>query len=63
MFRQVLEGKDIYMEFAGNLVPILQSDDQPKLGFKAFKENRCAFNVRIKEPVSENYLCKKKQFF
>ncbi|XP_066256212.1 ankyrin-3-like isoform X3 [Euwallacea similis] len=46
---EVLEGKDIYMEFAGNLVPILQSDDQPKLGFKAFKENRCAFNMRLKD--------------
>lgn len=47
-----MEGKDIYMEFAGNLVPILQSGDQPKLGFKAFKENRLAFTMRLRDPVS-----------
>ncbi|KAH1010688.1 hypothetical protein HUJ05_004944 [Dendroctonus ponderosae] len=46
---EILEGKDIFMEFAGNLVPVLQSNDQPKLGFKAFKENRCAFNMRLKD--------------
>ncbi|XP_050296421.1 ankyrin-3-like isoform X1 [Anthonomus grandis grandis] len=46
---EVLEGKDIFMEFAGNLVPVLQSNDQPKLGFKAFKENRCAFNMRLRD--------------
>lgn len=40
------------MEFAGNLVPVLQSNDQPKLGFKAFKENRCAFNMRLRDHVS-----------
>ncbi|KAK9878102.1 hypothetical protein WA026_020744 [Henosepilachna vigintioctopunctata] len=47
---EVLEGKDVFMEFAGNLVPILQSGDQPILGFKAFKENRLAFTMRIKDP-------------
>ncbi|KAF5283144.1 hypothetical protein FQA39_LY17402 [Lamprigera yunnana] len=46
---EVLEGKDIYMEFAGNLVPILQSGDQPKLGFQAFKENRLAFSMRLRD--------------
>ncbi|KAL1518232.1 hypothetical protein ABEB36_001888 [Hypothenemus hampei] len=46
---EVLENKDVYMEFAGNLVPVLQSNDQPRLGFKAFKENRCAFNMRLKD--------------
>lgn len=43
------------MEFAGNLVPILQSGDQPTLGFKAFRENRLAFNMRLRDPV-----CKQK---
>ncbi|CAG9763507.1 unnamed protein product [Ceutorhynchus assimilis] len=46
---ELLEGKDIYLEFAGNLVPVLQSNDQPKLGFKAFKENRCAFSMRLRD--------------
>nr|CAH7736992.1 unnamed protein product [Callosobruchus chinensis] len=50
---EVLEGKDIYMEFAGNLVPVLQSGDQPKLGFRAFRENRAAFNMRLRDPDEE----------
>lgn len=48
---EVMEGKEVFMEFAGNLIPILQSGEQPKLGFKAFKENRLAFNVRLRDPV------------
>ncbi|KAJ8966561.1 hypothetical protein NQ314_003456 [Rhamnusium bicolor] len=47
---EVLEPKDVFMEFAGNLVPVLQSGDQPRLGFKAFKENRLAFNMRLRDP-------------
>ncbi|CAH1968059.1 unnamed protein product [Acanthoscelides obtectus] len=50
---EVLEGKDIYMEFAGNLVPVLQSGDQPKFGFRAFRENRAAFNMRLRDPDEE----------
>ncbi|XP_023311776.1 ankyrin-3 isoform X3 [Anoplophora glabripennis] len=50
---EVLEPKDIFMEFAGNLVPVLQSGDQPRLGFKAFKENRLAFNMRLRDPDEE----------
>ncbi|KAG5900648.1 hypothetical protein JTB14_005921 [Gonioctena quinquepunctata] len=50
---EVLESKEIFMEFAGNLVPVLQSGDQPKLGFKAFKENRLAFNMRIRDQDEE----------
>lgn len=48
---EVLESKDIFMEFSGNLVPILQSGDQPRLGFQAFKENRLAFMMRLRDPV------------
>lgn len=48
---QVLEGRDIFMEFAGNLVPVLQSGDQPRLTFKAFRENRLAFTMRLRDPV------------
>lgn len=49
---EVLENKDIYLEFSGNLKPVLQSKDQPKLGFKAFRENRCAFTMKLKEVVN-----------
>lgn len=49
---EVLEGKDIFLEFTGNLVPVLQSGDQLKLGFKAFRENRLAFTMRVKDVVS-----------
>lgn len=51
----MLEGKEVYMEFAGNLVPVLQSGDQPRLHFKAFRENRLAFTMRLRDPVN-NYL-------
>ncbi|XP_031357616.1 ankyrin-3-like isoform X3 [Photinus pyralis] len=50
---EVLEGKDIYMEFSGNLVPILQSDDQPKFCFQAFRENRLAFTMRLRDADDE----------
>ncbi|VEN62626.1 unnamed protein product [Callosobruchus maculatus] len=50
---EVMEGKDIYMEFAGNLVPVLQSGDQPKFSFRAFRENRAAFNMRLRDPDEE----------
>ncbi|CAG9856109.1 unnamed protein product [Phyllotreta striolata] len=46
---EVLEGKDVFMEFGGNIVPVLQSGDQPKLGFKAFRENRLAFTIRLRD--------------
>lgn len=42
------------MEFAGNLIPVLQSGDQPRLDFKAFRENRLAFNMRLRDHVSNN---------
>ena len=38
------------MEFAGNLVPVLKSGEQLQLPFRAFKENRVPFTVRIKDP-------------
>ncbi|XP_049819591.1 ankyrin-3-like isoform X5 [Aethina tumida] len=50
---EVLEGKDVFMEFAGNLVPVLQSGDQPRLGFKAFRENRLAFTMRLRDQDEE----------
>ncbi|XP_048261568.1 ankyrin-3 isoform X24 [Bombus terrestris] len=47
---EVLEGKTQYMEFSGNLVPVLKSGEQLQLPFRAFKENRVPFTARIKDP-------------
>lgn len=50
---QVLEGKSNYVEFGGNLIPITKSGDQLQFTFKAFKENRLPFNVRIRDQHEE----------
>ncbi|XP_063987590.1 ankyrin-3-like isoform X16 [Diachasmimorpha longicaudata] len=47
---EVLEGKTQYMEFAGNLVPVLKTGEQLQLPFRAFKENRVPFTARVKDP-------------
>ncbi|XP_076226618.1 uncharacterized protein LOC116427791 isoform X20 [Nomia melanderi] len=47
---EVLEGKTQYMEFSGNLVPVLKSGEQLQLPFRAFKENRVPFTARVKDP-------------
>ncbi|KAK2586999.1 hypothetical protein KPH14_010970 [Odynerus spinipes] len=47
---EVLEGKTQYMEFTGNLVPVLKSGEQLQLPFRAFKENRVPFTARVKDP-------------
>lgn len=46
---EVLEGKSQYIEMAGNLVPVTKSGDQLQLTFRAFRENRLPFNVRVKD--------------
>ncbi|XP_067008853.2 ankyrin-3 isoform X1 [Anabrus simplex] len=46
---EVLEGKIHYIEFAGNLIPVMKSGDQLQLGFRAFKENRLPFTIRVKD--------------
>ncbi|XP_060807559.1 ankyrin-2 [Amyelois transitella] len=52
---EVHEGKPIYLEFGGNLVPIAKSGEQLSIPFRAFRENRMAFPVMIKtqdlEPI------------
>jgi ankyrin len=50
---QVLEGKPQYIEFSGNLVPVTKSGDQLQLGFRAFRENRLPFTVRVKDPHAD----------
>jgi len=46
---EVLEGKQQYLEMAGNIVPVAKSGDQLQLFFRAFKENRLPFTVRVKD--------------
>lgn len=46
---EVLENKVQYIELAGNLVAVTKSGDQLQFPFKAFKENRLPFSVRVKD--------------
>ncbi|XP_013174743.1 PREDICTED: uncharacterized protein LOC106123133 isoform X3 [Papilio xuthus] len=52
---EVHEGKPVYLEFGGNLVPVAKSGEQLSIPFRAFRENRVAFPVMIKtqdlEPI------------
>ncbi|XP_023167866.2 ankyrin-3 isoform X2 [Drosophila hydei] len=46
---EVLQNQNIYLEFAGNLVPVLKSGEQLNTKFQAFRENRLSFIVYIKD--------------
>jgi hypothetical protein len=46
---EVLENKVQYLELVGNLIPVTKSGDQLQFSFKAFKENRLPFSVRVKD--------------
>lgn len=46
---EVLENKIQYLELAGNLVPVTKSGEQLQFPFKAFRENRLPFSVRVKD--------------
>lgn len=46
---EVLEGKLQYTEMAGNLIPVTKSGEQLQFPFKAFRENRLPFSVRVKD--------------
>lgn len=46
---EVLENKVQYIELAGNLIPVTKSGDQLQFPFKAFRENRLPFSVRVKD--------------
>lgn len=50
---EVLEGKLQYVELSGNLVPITKSGEQLQFGFRAFRENRLPFSVRVKDQHAE----------
>ncbi|XP_011332219.2 ankyrin-2 isoform X2 [Ooceraea biroi] len=47
---EALDGKDLYIEFTGNLVPVTKSGVQLKFTFKAFRQNRLSFHVKVKDP-------------
>lgn len=44
---EVLSGRQQYLEFGGNLVPITKSGEQLSLRFTPFQENRLMFNMRV----------------
>ncbi|XP_050076384.1 ankyrin-3 isoform X7 [Anopheles maculipalpis] len=50
---EVCEGRTIYLEFAGNIVPVMKSGEQLALQFNAFKENRLTFTVKIKNNLDD----------
>ncbi|XP_037084032.1 ankyrin-3-like isoform X2 [Pollicipes pollicipes] len=50
---EVLEGKPLYLEFAGNLLPVTKSGDQLNFQFYSFRENRMPFNMRVKDHTQD----------
>ncbi|XP_016838885.2 ankyrin-2 isoform X2 [Nasonia vitripennis] len=47
---ETLDGKDLYIEFSGNLIPVTKSGVQLKFTFHAFRQNRLSFHVKVKDP-------------
>ena len=43
----MVHNNPLYLEIAGNLVPVVKTDDQLNIVFRAFVENRLSFTVRI----------------
>jgi len=50
---QVLDGKPQFVELAGNLAPVSKSGEQPSVLFRAFRENRLPFVVRVRDATHE----------
>ncbi|XP_076763414.1 uncharacterized protein LOC143430860 [Xylocopa sonorina] len=48
---EAFDGKNLYIEFSGNLVPVTKSGAQLKFTFKAFRQNRLSFHVKVKDPL------------
>ncbi|XP_051156914.1 ankyrin-2-like isoform X2 [Leptopilina boulardi] len=48
---EALDGKYLYIEFSGNLVPVTKSGVQLKFIFKSFRQNRISFHVKVKDPT------------
>ncbi|XP_020810007.1 ankyrin-3 [Drosophila serrata] len=47
---EVLQDQIIYLEFSGNIVPVLKTGEQLSIKFEAFCENRLSFIGHIKDP-------------
>lgn len=47
VFTQVLEGKPIFADCFGNLVPLTKSGQHHVFSFFAFKENRLALFIKV----------------
>lgn len=45
----MIDNKPHFLEMAGNLIPIAKTEDQLRIVFRAFFENRLAFPVRIRD--------------
>ncbi|XP_062547697.1 ankyrin-3-like isoform X3 [Armigeres subalbatus] len=50
---EVCEGRVVYLEFAGNIIPVMKSGEQLSIQFNAFKENRLTFPIKIKNNLDE----------
>uniref|UniRef100_A0A4W5JW36 Ankyrin UPA domain-containing protein n=1 Tax=Hucho hucho TaxID=62062 RepID=A0A4W5JW36_9TELE len=50
---QVLEGKPIFADCFGNLVPLTKSGQHHVFSFYAFKENRLALFIKIRDSAQE----------
>ncbi|VDN09889.1 unnamed protein product [Dibothriocephalus latus] len=46
---EVVDNQPTWLEASGNLAPVVKADDQLRLHFNAFRENRLAFPVRIRD--------------
>ena len=47
--RQVSEGRNVYVEMAGNMSPVTKSGDQLRVCFHVFHESRLPFTVRMRD--------------
>ncbi|TNN08392.1 Ankyrin-2 isoform 1 [Schistosoma japonicum] len=50
---EVIESRPAWLEAAGNLLPVAKISEQLRLHFNAFRENRLAFPVRVKDVQQE----------
>ena len=46
---QVAEGRNVYIEMAGNIAPVTKSGDQLRICFHVFHESRLPFTVRVRD--------------
>ena len=50
---EVQESKPAFVEFAGNVHPVMKSGEQLNMTFQAFRENRLPFLVRVRDADQE----------